>query len=296
MFAARWELHILFTNGNIGAGMAFSDGNAILAKYLYFYRSLIRANMLEVRNMLKSYLPILIVLICLLSSCSTFRPATSKPASSSTTTTNASANGNVQFISNISIKPDGREDRTHSSLTTMNNNASAKTAASDRSSGAIENFPALQFKYAILENCSVEDLTNPKLLSFMDYWYGTPYRYGGTSRDGIDCSAFAFLLMSSVYGVASLPRTSKEQYEATQHISRGDLQEGDLVFFHTLSGKKHHGVTHVGVYLRNNKFVHASVSGVMISDMNEGYYDQHFVGAGRVVDGVAPTIEATTAR
>jgi lipoprotein Spr len=178
----------------------------------------------------------------------------------------------------------------------MNNNAASKTAGSDRSSGAIENFPALQFKYAILENCSVEDLSNPKLLSFMDYWYGTPYRYGGTSRDGIDCSAFAFLLMSSVYGVASLPRTSKEQYDACQHISRGDLQEGDLVFFHTLAGKKHRGVTHVGVYLRNNKFVHASVSGVMISDMNEGYYDQHFVGAGRVVDGTAPAIEATTAR
>jgi lipoprotein Spr len=201
----------------------------------------------------------------------------------------------VQFISNISIKPDGREDRTHSSITKLDKNA-ADTKAAGAGTNAIERYPALQFKYAILENCSVEDLDNPKLLSFMDYWYGTPYRYGGTTRNGIDCSAFAFLLMSSVYGVASLPRTSKEQYGACQHISRSDLQEGDLVFFHTLSGKKHRGVTHVGVYLRNNKFIHASVSGVMISDMNEGYYDRHFVGAGRVLDGAAPTIDATTAR
>lgn len=246
--------------------------------------------------MLRNYLPILAAIACVLTSCSTFKPAAAKPAASSSTTTSTTASdGNVQFISNISIKPDGREDRTRSSITTMNKDAApAKTTGSG--SNAIENFPALQFKYAILENCSVEDLTNPKLLSFMDYWYGTPYRYGGTTRDGIDCSAFAFLLMSSVYGVASLPRTSKEQYDACQHISRGDLQEGDLVFFHTLSGKKHKGVTHVGVYLRNNKFVHASVSGVMISDMNEGYYEQHFVGAGRVHDGIAPTIDATTAR
>jgi lipoprotein Spr len=129
----------------------------------------------------------------------------------------------------------------------------------------------------------IEEMNNEKLLQFMDEWYGTKYHYGGSTKDGIDCSAFASLLMSSVYGINSLPRMSKDQFMTTERVSKKELHEGDLVFFHTY-GKKKKKVTHVGVYLCNNKFVHASVSGVMISDLNVGYYSIHYVGAGRVTD------------
>ena len=212
----------------------------------------------------------------LLAGCSAIRPGNSKQSASATSTTTSSS-GSVQFIDNISVSPSGRQDKTRSAVSPVG----MESGAGGNPAAGIENYSALQFKFAILENATVEEVNNPKLLSFMDYWYGAPYRYGGTTRDGIDCSAFAFLLLSSVYGVASLPRTSKEQYEALRHIRRDELQEGDLVFFHTLG--RHKAVTHVGVYLRNNKFIHASVSGVMISDLGDGYYEKHYIGAGRVL-------------
>jgi hypothetical protein len=218
-----------------------------------------------------------IVSLSLLASCSAVKSGGSKQASATTTTSSA---GSIQFIDNISVKPSDRKDNTGGSISPVTGSSVSRTAGTGSGAG-IENIPALQFKFAILENASVEELDNSKLLSFMDYWYGAPYHYGGMSRDGIDCSGFAFLLMSSVYGLVSLPRTAKDQYEFSRHIHRDELQEGDLVFFHTLGRRR--AVTHVGVYLRNNKFIHASVSGVMISDLSEGYYETHYVGAGRVL-------------
>ena len=143
--------------------------------------------------------------------------------------------------------------------------------------GNIESSNWLQFKYAVLTDVPVEAMSNMNLLYYMEEWYGTPYRYGGNTKKGIDCSAFASGLIASVFSM-TIPRTARAQYQTTERLELNELREGDLVFFNT-----RRGVSHVGVYLLNNKFVHASLSsGVMISDLGESYFVKRYIGAGRI--------------
>ncbi|HEX4849220.1 MAG TPA: NlpC/P60 family protein [Puia sp.] len=206
----------------------------------------------------------------MLASCSSTKTIPSGTSSS----VRPDSKNNPTFISNVSYTPG-----TNSSVEKPSYSDKSSTSHASTASG-IENYSELQFKYAILTNSTVEQMQNGKLLEFMDEWYGTPYQYGGTTRDGIDCSAFASTLMSVVYGVSNLPRIARDQYNQCSHVQKSDLKEGDLVFFHTTGRSK--SVTHVGVYLCNGRFVHASVSGVLISDMEDPYYSKHYIGAGRV--------------
>ena len=224
---------------------------------------------------------IILLLLINLAACDVFRPATGRTDNLSAGTSQTVGNSQPRFIQDISTEPAGHGSA-GTALKTTEEPLYRETSSNTVPNMGKGEYDPLQFKYAILTNSPVEELNNPRLLLFMDQWYGVPYHYGGKTKDGIDCSAFTCLLISDVYNVNQLPRMSAEQYKATRRIPKKDLREGDLVFFHTLG--KGHKVTHVGVYLYNNRFVHASVAGVQISDLSEGYYLHHYVGAGRVVE------------
>jgi lipoprotein Spr len=116
------------------------------------------------------------------------------------------------------------------------------------------------------------------LYQFINDWYGVKYKYGGKDKGGIDCSGLTSTLYSVVYK-KTISCSTKDLVSEVKKIKESDLREGDLVFFNT-NGKS---ISHVGVYLQNHKFVHASTKkGVMISDMNEPYFKKTYVSSGRV--------------
>jgi len=140
----------------------------------------------------------------------------------------------------------------------------------------IEKCSALQFKYAMLMDREVESVSNFSLYNFIEEWWGTRYRYGGSDKKGIDCSSFSSQLMQAIYHI-NIPRTAKDQYKACDKVDTEDLEEGDLVFFNTRGG-----ISHVGVYLGDHYFVHSSVSGgVTISSLLDEYYSHHFINGGK---------------
>lgn len=255
--------------------------------------------------MVKQILPALVFII-FLSSCSALKPLNftsnkqvmSTPAPSKPT----------KFIEEISVTPETTIDKAESKETVDIWTAAVKKKAVIKETTEIkettvakepkeedtrqlnelfairntevENVSQVQLKYAILLNTEIENLPNKSLLEAVDEWYGVRYRTGGNTKSGVDCSGFSVAVYAAVFGFA-LPRVSKEQYRTSRRISMTELQEGDLVFFNTRGS----GVSHVGVYLGNNKFIHASVSrGVMVSDLFEPYYIKRFFAAGRFDD------------
>lgn len=123
----------------------------------------------------------------------------------------------------------------------------------------------------VVPTSRVEEVASP--------WLGTPYRYGGQGRNGIDCSAFAREVIGDL-GLA-LPRTVRDQRKKGRPVGRGDMTAGDLVFFRLGSST----VNHVGIALDRTRFVHSSTSrGVVIDQLMDGYFARNLAEIRRVLE------------
>ncbi len=110
-------------------------------------------------------------------------------------------------------------------------------------------------------------------------WIGPPYRWGGSDRRGIDCSGFTLQMYQAVAKLP-LPRTAEHQFLTGKPVAREELRTGDLVFFNTTRP----GASHVGLWLGDGHFVHASTSrGVTISSLTERYWSARFLGGKRLL-------------
>ena len=140
-------------------------------------------------------------------------------------------------------------------------------------------FSWLKDKYAMIMDVMPNQVTNVMLYRFIDDWYGVRYRMGGTTKKGVDCSSFVQQLYKYVFGT-DLLRTAGMQFQSAIFIkNKTDLKEGDLVFFRIGTSR----ISHVGVYLNNNYFVHsASSKGVSIANLTSDYWAKYFAGGGRI--------------
>lgn len=129
-----------------------------------------------------------------------------------------------------------------------------------------------------LDSLSVE---RKNILTLAQSYLGTRYVYGGTSRDGIDCSGLVQQVFSQQK--IALPRTAYQQFQVGKSIQRNELLPGDLIFFHTDFHKR--GPTHVGIYVGNQHFLHSPKTGSVVktSNINRQYYRRRYMGARRVV-------------
>jgi lipoprotein Spr len=156
---------------------------------------------------------------------------------------------------------------------------SIKKETKKESNIADDMYSWLKDKSAMIMDVMPNQVTNVMLYRFIDDWYGVRYRMGGTTKKGVDCSSFVQQLYKYAFGT-DLLRTAGLQFESAIFIkNKTDLKEGDLVFFRIGTSR----ISHVGVYLNNNYFVHsASSKGVSIANLTNAYWSKYFAGGGRI--------------
>ena len=134
-------------------------------------------------------------------------------------------------------------------------------------------------QYATLMNVSPKAIKNKKLYEFIEEWKGTKYEFGGLNKRGIDCSGLVYLAYRDVWN-KQIPRNTSQQLEIIKRKYEGQLKEGDLVFF-DYDGKK---FSHVGIYLQNGYYFHASTSkGVMMAKLRDPYTYKYFSRGGSIL-------------
>lgn len=201
-------------------------------------------------------------------------PPPGKDTVAATTSTLTAQNNDTPAT--VAIRPDAIE---------INENTLAEISKADKALGEEpgvsidDEIDPLINKYAEMISVEPQDISNYPLYRFIDKWYGTPYKWGGTDNTGIDCSAFSQKLYGEIYGT-DLTRTSRQQHRKCEQVKHyADANEGDLIFFRIHRIR----ISHVGIYLANGYFVHASRShGVMISSLNDKYWHRRYAGCGRV--------------
>ena len=149
--------------------------------------------------------------------------------------------------------------------------------------GYISKFDSTQcngYQFFVSKGITFDSTSNVKLYNELFSWRGVPYRYGGKSKRGADCSGFATMIYKNVYSISLVGGSAGSIYSKAKHIEKSELKEGDLIFF---SFNRRY-IAHVGIYLSNNKFIHETSwgRGVMISDLNEPYYKRFYYASGRV--------------
>lgn len=139
---------------------------------------------------------------------------------------------------------------------------------------------ALSSKSTISSSTKKLDASEAALVAEARKWIGSPYRYGGHSRSGTDCSGFVMEVYRAAAGI-ELPRSSREQHKFATPINFNNLSVGDLVFFSTRGSGG--DVSHVGIFIGDNNMIHASTSrGVIVSGLDEKYYQSTYHSSGRV--------------
>lgn len=144
----------------------------------------------------------------------------------------------------------------------------------------VENIKAGKRDFRKEKNSAIAPLDQSRMMREISKYMGVPYVHGGSSKDGMDCSGYTMVVYKNAVNI-QLPRSSSEQFKMGRAVSLTELKFGDLVFFNTTG----ESASHVGIYLGDDLFAHASVSlGVTISSLQSSYYSKRYEGARRIIE------------